>query len=84
MVVSWDSFQSDDEYDHINISLQKWVGDEEDDVFDNEDLVVSADSTSYEFSGDLLEPGQKYTFYVEFVDVTEAFNPEGLRRSSQD
>ena len=69
-------------YDHINISLQKWVGeDDEDDVF--EDIIISPYSTSYEFSGDLLEPGQQYTFYVEFVDVTEAFNPEGLRRSSQ-
>ena len=84
VVASWDSFQADDAYDHINISLQKWVGeDDEDDVFDDEDLVVSADSTSYEFSGDLLEPGQKYTFYVEFVDVTEVSNPEGFRRASQ-
>ena len=71
VVVSWDSFQADDAYDHINISLQKWVGeDDEDDVF--EDIIISPYSTSYEFSGDLLEPGQQYTFYVEFVDVTEA------------
>ena len=60
----------------INISLQN--GDE-DDVFDNEDLVVSADSTSYEFSGDLLEPGQKYTFMLN-GRCDRSSNPEGFRR----
>ena len=73
---SWDSFQYDGQYDYILVSLQKRQGDDEVEVF--EEVLSSSASTSYEFSGDLLEVGSLYTFYVEFVKVTEAYNPTGF------
>ena len=56
--------------------MQKRQGDDEVDVF--EEVLSSPALTSYEFSGDQLEVGSLYTFYVEFVKVTEAYNPTGF------
>ena len=48
VVVSWEPFQADDEYDHIFIALSEWVNeDDEVDVFEH---VLSNDSTHFEFS----------------------------------
>ena len=73
---SWDSFQYDGQYDYILVSLQKQQGDDEVEVF--EEVLSSPASTSYLFSGDLLEVDSMYTFYVEFVKVAEAYNPSGF------
>ena len=77
MVVSWDLYQAaDSEHEHIYIGLTEWVGeDDENDVLEE---VLNADATSFEFSRDLLKAGRQYSLYVEFVNLTEAIDPEGF------
>ncbi|MDC3335094.1 hypothetical protein OAV71_01170 [Opitutales bacterium] len=78
-VVSWDPFITSDSRDYIGVSLVELIGDEEKDILG--DVILTAATSSYEISGNLLEKDKSYLFYVGFSNVVQSENPTGFTHS---